>query len=230
MTVTVTEIEGATLVKMRRPPVNAFDLAGFRELEETFRLLDQDRAVIISGTAEIFSGGVDTKAVASYSSEERVTLAKAITKMISAIMAIPSPVIAAVNGHALGGGFVFMLCADYRIGCKGTEHKYGLTEAKAGVAFPIGAASVVRHELSAPLRRQLTLSSRVVTAEFLEQHAVIDELVESDDLLRVALERAVKMSAQPAFADVKKQMRGTLIHQVQSFASKSEEPFEKMFT
>jgi len=57
----------------------------------------------------------------------------------------------AVNGHALGGGFVLMLACDYRIGVDIEAAKLGMTKAQAGIPFPVGPLEISPHELS-PLR------------------------------------------------------------------------------
>ena len=70
--------------------------------------------------------------------------------MVIATYALPCPVVAAVTGHAIAGGLVLALCADYRIAS--TAGRYGLTEIKVGVPYPQAAIMAVRSEL-APTRR-----------------------------------------------------------------------------
>jgi len=70
----------------------------------------------------------------------------AITRMTAAVLSLSCPLVAAVNGHALGGGFVLMLCCDYRLAADDSTLRLGLTEARAGVPFPVGPTAIMKHE------------------------------------------------------------------------------------
>ena len=107
--ITVEEHAGVAVVSLARPPVNALDRPMVEELESTFvRLANATPriGVVLTGAGNTFSAGVDTKAFASYGREERHRMVLAITRMTGALLSLPCPLVAAVNGHALGGGFV----------------------------------------------------------------------------------------------------------------------------
>src|ERR1700758_3958351 len=89
-------------------------------------------------------------------------MVRGITRMVARLLAIPAPVVAAMNGHALGGGFVLMLACDYRIAAAVEAAKLGMTEAKAGIPFPAGPLEVMRHELRPEMLRRLTLTGAVL--------------------------------------------------------------------
>ena len=194
---------------IQRPPVNAVDLEAVRGLAAAFQAHDKQRPLVVTAAGATFSAGVDTKAFSGYSKAQRTEFFDAITRMVTAYVAVDAPVVAAVNGHALGGGFVLALCADYRIVAKGPL-KFGLTEAKAGVPFPKGPTEVIRHELPMPLLRFMTLSSEVVSADVLLQHQVFDETVPGDELLERARTKAAELASQPAFEAVKRSVRADL--------------------
>jgi enoyl-CoA hydratase len=148
--ITVEEHTGVAVVCLARPPVNALDLSMIEELESIFAHLANAApriGVVLTGAGNTFSAGVDTKAFVSYSREERRRMVLAITRMTAALLALPCPVIAAVNGHALGGGFVLMLCCDYRLVADEDALRLGLTEARAGVHFPAGPIAIMKHEM-----------------------------------------------------------------------------------
>lgn len=194
---------------LRAPPLNTLNLEAVEALGEYFRQYHNDGPMVVTGDGRAFSAGVDTKAFAGYSKDDRREMFRAITRMTAALMDVRTPVVAAVNGHAMGGGFVLSLCADYRVVVDG-EHKFGLTEAQAGVSFPAGPVEIIRDELPGPMLRQLTMSSRIVSAQWLHEQHVYDELVSADDLGAVALRRAEELAQQPAFGEVKQQVRGPL--------------------
>jgi enoyl-CoA hydratase len=181
--------------------------------------------VVLTGGGQVFSAGVDTGAFARYSRDQRQAMVRAITRMVAQLLAIPVPVVAAVNGHALGGGFVLMLACDYRIAVDVEAAKFGMTEAQAGIAFPAGPLEIIRHELGPELLRRLTLTSAVLSARELLDSRTIDELCAVEDLKSRSLARAKSLAAQPAFHTVKRQIRGSPAQRVAALASAGQDPF-----
>jgi enoyl-CoA hydratase len=137
--------------------------------------------------------------------------------------------VAAVNGHALGGGFVLMLCCDYRLVADDHALRLGLTEARAGVPFPAGPIAVMKHEMPGGLLRQMTLSSRVVSPQDLVQHGLIDALASKEQIIENAIAAVRDLASQPAFEVVKKQVRGGLAADVQALAVAGADPFLRSF-
>lgn len=229
--ISVEEQSEVVVVTLARPPVNALDLPMIEELESTFMRLAKapPRGVVLMGAGNAFSGGVDTKAFISYRREERHRMVLAITRMTAAILSLSSPLIAAVNGHALGGGFVLMLCCDYRVVADDGAVRLGLTEARAGIPFPAGPVAIMKHEMSTGLLREMTLSSRVMGPGDLAQHGLVDALVSKEQVLEKAIAVARDLASQPAFAVVKKQVRGGLAAEVQALAAAGADPFLDSF-
>jgi len=138
MTITISRTDETRLITIDRPPVNALDLDTILALDRAFAAAAQEtpnNGVVLTGGGQVFSAGVDTRAFAGYSREQRHAMVLAITRMVSHLLAIPVPVVAAVNGHALGGGFVLLLGCDYRIAAQSDTTKLGMTEARAGIPF-----------------------------------------------------------------------------------------------
>ncbi|MCA8900053.1 MAG: enoyl-CoA hydratase/isomerase family protein [Hyphomonas sp.] len=215
---------GVTTVTIDRPPVNALDLGTIRELTEAFSEAAPDAPIVLTGAGNVFSAGVDTKAFAGYAPAEKADMIGAITVMTAAILSHKAPVVAAVNGHALGGGFVLMLCADVRLVAARMEARFGLTEAKAGVPFPAGPLEIIRAELAPDVLRRLTLTSETISAETLLDLGIADRAIAPVDLLALARARARDMADQPAFATVKQQVRGALIARVKHLAVTGGDP------
>jgi enoyl-CoA hydratase len=153
----------------------------------------------------------------------------AITRMTAALLAIPSPVVAAINGHALGGGFVLALCCDYRLVVDDPSIKLGIPEAQAGVPFPVGPTHIIQHELPAPLLRRLALASAIMSPRVLTEAGVFDQVVAADALEAEASAAALRLAAQPAFATVKRQVRGALADTVASLAAAGTDPYIDSF-
>ena len=230
--ITIEERSDVVVVSLARVPVNALDLPMVEELESTFARLaaaPSRAGVVLTGAGNAFSAGVDTKAFMSYDRATRHRMVLAITRMTRAILSLSCPLVAAVNGHALGGGFVLMLCCDYRLAADDASVRLGLTEARAGVPFPAGPVAVMKHEVPAGLLRLLTLSSRVMSPQDLVPHAVIDALTSREGIVEEAVAAARDLASQPAFEVVKKQLRGGLAAELAALTDAESDPFLPWF-
>jgi len=230
--ITTEDRSGVAVVSLARPPVNALDLPMIEQLESTFARLAGEAppaGVVLTGVGASFSAGVDTKAFMSYDRDGRHRMVLAITRMTRAILLLSCPLVAAVNGHALGGGFVLMLCADYRLAVDDSTIRLGLTEARAGVPFPAGPVAIMKHEVPAGLLRQLTLSSRVLSPQDFVPHGVIDALTARERIVEEAVAAARDLASQPAFAVVKRQVRGGLAAELGALAAAGTDPFLASF-
>src|SRR6516162_11248119 len=185
MTIGTLTIDETLIILVDRPPVNALDLETIAKLEQVFEGAAREaplNGVVLTGGGQVFSAGVDTRAFSGYSRDQRHEMVRGITRMVARLLAIPKPVVAAINGHALGGGFVLMLACDYRIAADIEAAKLGITEARAGIPFPAGPLEIIRHELAPELLRRLTLTSAVLGVRELRDCRTIDELCAVDDL------------------------------------------------
>ena len=229
----ITSITDDTLlITIDRPPVNALDLDSILALEQAFALAARDaprNGVVLSGGGQTFSAGVDTRAFAGYARDQRHAMVHAITAMVARLLEIPVPVVAAINGHALGGGFVLMLGCDHRIATDADSAKFGMTEAQAGIPFPAGPLDIMRHELAPELLRRLTLTNAVLGGHELRDARVLDELSPPDELSSRAVAMAKRMAAQPAFRAVKQQIRGGLRERLAALAAQRQDPFIAAF-
>ena len=220
------ERQGATAVlTLDRPPVNALDLKALLALEtalDEVAAAPPEGGLVLTGAGKAFSAGVDTRAFDGYGAADRAAMILGITRMIAGLYSLNCPVVAAVNGHALGGGFVLMLACDVRLAAPG-EARLGLTEAQAGVPFPAGPLEVIRAELGPDLLRRLTLTSETLTPAELAAQGVIDGLVEGD-LVAAAVERAAALARQPAFGLVKAQLRAPVVARLRALAETGEDP------
>ncbi|OQW74761.1 MAG: hypothetical protein BVN32_12470 [Proteobacteria bacterium ST_bin14] len=211
--------DGVRTVTLRRHPMNTLNLDAVKRLSALFENHPSDLPLVLEGSEGVFSAGVDAKQFMGYDRAQRIEMARAITRMTGHLLRIPAPVVAAISGHALGGGLVLALCCDYRIATNAERAKFGLFEAKAGIAFPDGPAHIVQSELPPTLLRQLTLSSRSVSAEELMRHAVFDETADPDRVTALARDRARELAGQPGYRAVKAQMRGALAARVNQLAT-----------
>jgi methylglutaconyl-CoA hydratase len=130
------ERDGAVLrITFARPETrNAFDAALIAELAEAFVDVRRARAVVLAGDGPSFSAGADVdwmRASAGLSYEENVADANALRHMLEAIDACPAPVVARVQGHALGGGAGLVAAADIAVAAR--DAQFAFSEVKLGI-------------------------------------------------------------------------------------------------
>jgi enoyl-CoA hydratase len=182
---------------------------GSRVAEEL--LAERPAAVVLTGREGYFSAGADLKVAPTLDADGQRGMVAGINAIFAGWYSFPAPVVAAVNGHAIAGGLILALCADYRIGS--TQGKYGLTELKAGLPFPAVAMAVVRAELHAPAARRLVLGADLVDAQAALDAGAFDEVAEPDQVLHRATEvaRGLAMLPSEAYEKVKRQLRGPVL-------------------
>src|SRR5262249_42027481 len=142
--------DGVRVLTLRRPPVNALDRCLVADILEALRTARADQecaAVVLTGVPGVFSAGLDMRAVPGYTRLQHADLLRSVNRMTCQLYGMPKPVVAAISGHALGGGLVLALACDLRLAARGA-FKLGLTEAEAGFPFPAGPLAVVHSELS----------------------------------------------------------------------------------
>jgi enoyl-CoA hydratase len=204
-----TAAAGVVVVTLDRPPVNALETRFGRELTAVLeRAAREARAIVLTGAGRAFSAGVDTKAAATLDREGQRAGVESINRLATLLFGLDVPIVAAVNGHALGGGLVLPLACDVVIATR-AECKLGLTEVVAGVPFPAAPLAVCRYRLSPPVYNNLCLTGRVIGPAEALALGVVDELAEPAQLVPRACEVAATLAGYPAYARVKDQVRAT---------------------
>jgi len=218
---------GAVVIRLARPPVNALDAGLIEAVEAALAgaLAEGATAVVLTGSGVSFSAGIDTKMAAAASPQERLAGAGAINAMVSTIYSAPIPVVAAVNGHALGGGLVMALACDVRVAAEGS-YQIALNEVAAGVPFPAAPLRVVQAQLDPSVVNDLCLTGRRIGPAEAKALHVVDEVVEPGRLGGRALELALELASFPAYARVKDQLRGEVAAELKGIVAGGEPMLE----
>ncbi|MCF8590330.1 enoyl-CoA hydratase/isomerase family protein [Gordonia liuliyuniae] len=174
-------------------PENRFALAW---LDQVTALLDEAFAarkpLIVSATGKFFSNGLDTDYIAANAGDLPGYL-DTIHQLYVKVLTAPAPVIAAVNGHAFGGGAMLALCADYRV-MRSDRGFFSLPEAALNMPFTRGMASLIRTRMSDTTATEAMLTSRRYGGDDARAAGIVDESVPADAILgrarEVARERA----------------------------------------
>ncbi len=213
-------VDGVGTLTVDRPPANAMDVGLLSELVEAVDEIcnDPPAALVLAGRPGFFSGGADLKAVPGYGPEQQREMVHGINRMAIGVYSLPCPVVAAITGHAIAGGMVLALCADYRVASN--EGRYGLTEVKVGVPYPQAAMMVVQAELAPHATRRLAFTNRLVDAEECVRLGAFDEATAPDGVLDRALEVAAELGAFPdgEYARAKRGLRGETVARMKAGA------------
>jgi len=189
---------GVRLLTLDRPPANAIDeemLGDLAVAVDAARRDDAVRAVVLTGAGRFLSGGFDL--VAPRRDEAAaLRLQQLYRDAHLALLELPKPTIAMVQGHAIAGGTVLALACDYRLGLDG-DYKVGLNEVAIGASFPRVALEIVRLRLTHARAAELLLGGALYPASQATRLGIVDELLPADQLESTVLRRAARMGAFP---------------------------------
>jgi len=132
---------GVVRCTLDRPPLNLFEPGLIAALRSTFQTLAADasvRVVVLTGAGRAFTAGMDVHVLRDLEPASATALITSLHDAIDAVHRAPFPVLAAVNGAALGAGFELALACDLRIAASGAI--FGLPEVRVGVPSVIQAA------------------------------------------------------------------------------------------
>jgi len=187
-------------VTLDRPPVNAITRATMAELRDTFSTLGERpgvRVAVFTGAGErAFMAGVDLKSFdaddAAAAEREPGRLAR---EALEAVHDCAVPVIAAVNGPALGAGLAYAAVCDLILAAE--EATFGTTEINVGL---LGASAHLRLLLGRPKVRELFLTGRPATARELLALGAVNRVVPRAELAATARELALELAAKSPLA------------------------------
>jgi enoyl-CoA hydratase/carnithine racemase len=150
--------------------------------------------VLITGAGEAFSAGYDIAAIPSESFERdaEALVAHPFHAALEAIAAHPWPVIAAINGHALGGGLELTLACDLRICAQGA--KLGMPPAKLGLIYGYTGLQRFIDAIGVPRTKELFLTGRNLSAERAERIGLVHEVADSAELESTAVKLAAEVA------------------------------------
>ena len=201
------ERDGAVLrVTMARPDRrNAFDAALIDELVRAFADVGDVRAVVLAGEGKSFSAGADVEWMRSsvdMSYEENVADALRLRAMLDAIDGCPAPVVARVQGHALGGGCGLVACCDIAVAEPGAQ--FAFSEVKLGIV-PAVISPFALAKIGPGAARRFFVTGERFTADVALRIGLVHEVAGDLD---AAVERVVAelLTAGPNAARAAKQL------------------------
>jgi enoyl-CoA hydratase len=183
----------ARILTFNRPEkLNALSTSMLERLEEALeeaRSDDRCRALILTGAGEkAFVAGADIGEYAQQTDEDFDTFQRSCRRIFDSIDLLPKPVIGAVNGYALGGGFEIALCCDVLVAS--TRARFGLPEGLLGLVPGGGGTQRLTRAAGPFVAADVLLSARRLSAEEALQAGLVSEVVEPQSMLGAALAKA----------------------------------------
>ena len=192
--------ESIAVIRLNRPEVlNAINQAMWQGLLAAFDTVARDdtlRACIVTGAGRAFCSGADLKETAWHgetAEESYQRIDSHHQQLARAIIATPIPVIACINGYAMGGGVEIALAADIRIASENAQ--FGFPEAAIGRFITGGASLLLPRAVGLSQAKRLIFSGERVSARQALTLGLVDEVVSSHELLFKAGELAERIAA-----------------------------------
>lgn len=197
-TLLVAESADRVVVTLNRPERrNAIDQRMVDDLHAVCERLEADpRVLILTGTEGVFASGADIAELRERTADDARRSINAT--VFTRIAELPMPVIAALDGYALGGGAELAYAADFRIGTP--RLRIGNPETSLGIIAAAGALWRLPQLVGYPLAAQLTMAGRVLTGEEALAAGLVSDLFEPGELLDGAHALADRIAANDPLA------------------------------
>jgi len=214
----------ATLVIDRPDKLNALNKETLSEIKSAFDKFEKDpevKVIILTGSGEkAFVAGADIAEFANFSEEEGKELAaRGQQQVFDRIAYFPKPVIAAINGFALGGGLELAMAAHFRIASENA--RMGLPETSLGLIPGYGGTQRLPELVGKGRAMEMIMTAGMINADRALRYGLVNHVVPLDELMDYALEIAMKILRNSTVAISK------AIEAVNAAFDKSEDGFQK---
>ena len=196
------------IVTLNNPKVlNALSASFMAEINEAIDKVEADpeiAVVIITGVEKAFIAGADIKEMLQLSGVDALSWGKVGTDLNLRIENLKTPVIAAINGFALGGGCEFAMACDIRIASE--KAKFGQPEVGLGITPGAGGTQRLPRLVGAGIAKELLFTGRVIKADEAYRIGLVNKVVAPEELMdsAMALANEILANAQIAVQETKK--------------------------
>ena len=197
VTVTTDE-EGVATLRLDRAPVNALNRQIWAEFAEAGRDLTYDdavKSVVLWGGPKVFAAGADIKQMQGMTYQDAAANAGALQKAFDALARIPKPMIAAINGYALGGGCELAMTADFRYAAE--DAQLGQPEIKLGVIPGAGGTQRLTRLVGVQKAREIVYDGGMYSAPDCLAMGLVDKVFAAEEVYGKAVEQARRYARGP---------------------------------
>jgi enoyl-CoA hydratase/carnithine racemase len=198
------ERDGIALIHLNRPPANSYNRAFLDDLNAA---VDQVRwegdlrgAILISDLApRFFSAGADINNFKNSTQEQRVMTVLHAQEILLKIERTPKVFVAAINGHALGGGLEIALACDFRFAAEG-EYRIGLPEVTLGLLPGNGGTQRLTRLVGRARALDMMITNQQINAARALEIGLIERVFPADRLLEEAVDYVARLAKGPTLA------------------------------
>jgi len=187
---------GATgVVTIDSPPVNALHPDVAVDIERAAREIEKDttyRSMIVTGAGRCFVAGGDIRYFTEIDRKGAADMALRVQRMQNVLFHLRVPVIAAVNGHALGGGLELLLSCDFAVAEE--QAKIGVTEVQLGLIPGAGGTQMLFSALPSGTAKRLLFTGDRIDATEAARLGLVDQVCPQDTSLEVSLDIASRIN------------------------------------
>lgn len=180
--------DGIATIRLDRPKMNAINFevqAGLRAAAAEATERDDIKAVVIWGGERIFAAGNDVAEMSDLTYSDMAKNVGPLQDAVNSIARIPKPVVAAINGYALGGGCELALGADYRIAAENAT--FGQPEVLLGIIPGAGGTQRLSRLVGPSVAKDLILTGRFVKADEALSIGLVNRVVPAEEVYAEAV-------------------------------------------
>jgi enoyl-CoA hydratase/carnithine racemase len=205
------------LVEVHRAPDNFFDVEMIAALADSFEALaqsDRCRAIVLASEGKNFCAGAQFSATGR-GFEDVHNAIPSLYREAARMMRAPLPVIAAVQGAAVGGGLGLACAADFRIGCD--TSRFSANFARLGFHQGFALSATLPRIVGQQAALELLYSGRRITGDVALQMGLLDRLVDEPDLRAAARDLAIEIAASAPLAvrSIRATMRAAMLAELE---------------
>jgi enoyl-CoA hydratase len=217
MTIETARENGIERIYLNRDHGNAINGDLVADLTATFRRLDADdevRGILLGARGKLFCPGLDLQELIELDRAQMERFVERFNACIMALYTCSKPVVAALHSHAVAGGCVLALTADWRV--LHEEKMIGLNEVKVGVPFPYGVSMLLRESVPQRHLEEIALFGRNYRGNAAVEVGLVHETHGSEGFEEQALSRLEELASKDAtaFAITKRYLRSPTVERI----------------
>lgn len=215
-------------VRLRRDHGNAISAGLVRDLRAAFGELAGDDAtdgVLLAAAGKLFCPGLDLPELVRLERPQLVGFLAEFRSCIHELYAFPKPVVAAMHGHAVAGGLVLALTADWRLLAE--QALAGLAEVRVGVPFPYGVSQILRESVSGTRLAEVALFGRNYRGAEALDAGLVHEVRPADGFEQASADRLAELCSKDltALAITKRYLRSPVLERMEADSGQRDDDF-----
>jgi enoyl-CoA hydratase/carnithine racemase len=183
-------------ITLDRPPANSYDAGFLEELDQAIGQVAEAEvavAVVRSASERFFSAGADVKAFLERSADDNMVMCRRAHQVLDRFAAEAPLFVAAIAGHALGGGYEIALACDIRVAAEG-RYRIGLPEVTLGLLPGTGGTQRLPRLIGRGRALELMTTGRTVTPAEAERLGMVDRLVPAGEFDQAVADLAANLA------------------------------------